>query len=122
MGSNNGHQFSHPKMKNPIQLVVVVVIFAISLALNMLVLERGGSFANEVLLYGVYARFSLSGELTLLAGFFGTVGFLLAFALYRLTLPAFTARKQLTMVSMYMNGIALGAILMMAAFPSVHFR
>lgn len=88
----------------------------------MLVLERSGSFVNYVFLYGVSGRFSLNKELSLLAACFGIIGFLSAFTLYRLTLQGFTVRKHLTVVSMYMNGIALIALLMMAVFPTVHFN
>jgi len=75
-----------------------------------------------VLLYGVSGRFSLNGELTLLAGLIGIVGLLVAFVLHRLMLPVFTVRRHLTVVSMYMNGIALIVLLTMAVFPTVDFR
>jgi hypothetical protein len=109
-------------MKNPIQNFIVAAVFAVSVGLNMLVLERAGSLANYVLLYGLSGRFSLSGVLTLFAGCIGVVGFLSAFALHRSILSTATVRKNLTVVSMYMNGIAIVAILAMAVFPTVHFR
>jgi len=108
-------------MKNPFQLAVIILIFVCSLVLTTLVLERSGSFINYVFLYGVSGRFSLNKELSLLAACIGVAGFFLAFALHRSTLQGFTARKHLTVVSMYMNGIALIMLLLMAAFPTVHF-
>jgi hypothetical protein len=109
-------------MKSPIQLVIVAVVFAISVALNMLVLERGGSIANYVFLYGLSGSFTLNGKLTLFSGVIGAIGFLTALVLRRLKLSPSTFRMHLTLVSMYMYGIALAAILMMAVFPTVHFR
>jgi hypothetical protein len=108
-------------MKNFFQLAVVITVFLLSVILNILVLERGGSFVNYVLLYGASGRFSLNKGMTLLAMFIGVGAFLSAFKLHHLMHSMCVVGRHLTLVSMYMNGIALVAIIMMAIFPTVHF-
>lgn len=108
-------------MRSPFQSVTVVLIFVCSLVLSMLVLERCGSFVNYVRLYGVSGRFFLNKELTLLAGCVGVVGFLSGAALHRSTVREFFVRRHFAVISMYMNGIALISLFLMAMFPVVHF-
>jgi hypothetical protein len=109
-------------MKNPIRIVSIAAVLLLSTVLNMLVLERAGSVANYVFLYGISGRFVLSGVLTLLAGCTCTVTLLWAFAMYRLSRPTDSVLRQMAIVSIYLSAISLLVILIVAAFPSVHFR
>lgn len=99
-----------------------VLLFVVSLMLNMLVLERGGALLSYATIYGASGLFTLNRNLVLLSGSVGAFGLLSAFALHRTMLVEQKVRKHLAIVSMYMNGITLLVLLAIVVFPSVHLR
>lgn len=109
-------------MKKLIQPTGIFVVFVLSIILNMLTLERGGALFNYTLIYGISdGRFSLNSHISIFAGFLGFFGIISALFLYRTTPSTLTIRKQIALVSIYINGISLIVLLVMTALPAVHF-
>jgi hypothetical protein len=107
-------------MTKPIQNLIAIAAFLVSIFLNLFVMERAGSFANYFLLYGFDGRFTLNAKLTAFALCCGLAGLIFSvIAQKKMSIMANMGRHML-IVSVYMNAISVFMVALMALFPTVH--
>lgn len=109
-------------MKNSLVTALVVALFLEGIALNALVMERGGAFFNYAYQFGFSSRFTLSGPLTVFASCAAAIGFCLALIAYRAKAAVIGFSRHLAIVAILINMISLITIGAMAIAPSIYFH